>query len=320
MPLDRQQGWAIAGLAAAAVFAAGSLTAVSIANDQRAAEAREAGSSTTVLDERYRAAIAGLTAAESARRQAECELEARIVEAVQLEQRMASALDAAEIVDNAALIIPRSARLAFEPDRVAAVESFATGFTTDTDAELAARYASVADVVAACLAERITPETPGPNPLTEEAVADAEARAAAASSEPVLDAERLQALEQAIMSFGEPTLAVTDARVAVTGIDETDAALAAAADAARTAPTGAATVELLEALTVHARAAIDAANRSVEPAPQPDPAPAPAPRPRPVNPVPVNPTPAPTADPEPQPTRPVEPGNGGDAPVDPEEP
>ncbi|WP_425844500.1 hypothetical protein [Agrococcus sp. TSP3-2-1] len=315
MPLEGQQGWAIAGLAAAAVFAAGSLTAVSIANEQRAADAREAGSATTVLDERYRAAVATITAAESARAQAECELDARIVEAVQLEDRVTAALDAAAVVEDATLILPRAARVDFESARANAIESLAPGFTTEADAELATRYVDATDVVAACLAGRVTAETPAPSPLTETAVAEAEARAAAAPAVPALDTARLDALDQTITALAGPVLAAIDARVPVAGLEETDTVVASAADAVRTGTTSATTVEALEALTAHATAAVDRGARRVQPAPspsttqpQPAPEPAPAPRPRrPANPAPPAP---PSSEPAPEPTAP--PADGGD--------
>ncbi|MBO1769499.1 hypothetical protein [Agrococcus sp. TF02-05] len=320
MPLERQQGWSIAGLAAAAIFAVGSIAAVSIANDQRAAQARDAGGLSGVLDGRYRAALAAIAAADSARAQAECELEARIVDAVQIEVRAATALEAAAVVENAALILPRAARIEFESVRVEAIESLSPGFTTDADAELAARYVDVTDVVAACLAERATPETPAPSPLTEGAVAEAEARAEAAVGEPELDTARLDALDQTVTALAGRLLEVADARVAVTGLEETDAAVASAALAILTATTSSTTLDALEALTAHAQAAVDVPVRQVQPAPQPDPEPAPAPRPRPVNPAPPAPEPEPTAEPEPQPTLPVEPGNGDGAPGEPTEP
>lgn len=319
MPLERQHLWAYAGLAAAAVFAAGSLTALSLVNDEREAQARNQNGSSAVLGERYRAAIADITSAESARAQAECELEERIVEAVQLEERATDALDTAAVVEDATLIFPRAARVNFEQVRAGTIEALSPGFTTEADAELAARYVDVSDVVAACLADRATAESPAPSPLTETAVEEAEARAEAAAVAPELDTARLDALDQTVTALAGPLLEVADARVTVTGLEETDAALASAAVTILTATTSGTTLDGLEALTAHAQAAVDMAARRVQqPTPRPDPEPSPSSRPRPVNPAPPAPTPRPTVAPEPSPAPSVEPGDG--APGDPVEP
>ncbi|MET4098113.1 hypothetical protein ABIB37_000350 [Agrococcus sp. UYP10] len=324
MPSEGTRPWAYAGLGAAALFAVGSVVAVTIVGDQRRADAEAASGSSSQLQERYATAASAIDAWEAEQLQAQCEADARIVGSVQLEQRMEAALGGAAIVEDAYIIIEAVDRAAFEESRAAAVEVFAAGFTTDDDAAVAAEYEGVADPLAACLAEAPPTTEPAPAGLTADDVEALESRAAALD-DAAPDTARLDQLDQTVTAFGPAVLQAADARVAVNGLGATADALGAATEPLRAQTAPAQTIDALEALTAHAQVALDlqaaiAAEQAAVEAPVEQ---APAPAPRPVQPAPA-PAPAPPPAPsEPTPTDPGdggEGGNGGDAPTLPEVP
>lgn len=236
---------------------------------------------------------------------------------------MVSSLDRATVVSGAYLILNPGDRSAFETSRLDAVETFATGFTTDDDAAVAAEYEGVDDVIAECLAEPAPTTAPLATVVTLADVEELEARAAALDTTGP-DTARLDELDAAVAGFGTAVLQAADAVVTVTRLAATQEALAAAAEPLREQSAPLQTLDALDALSAHAAAATErqAAIAAEQAAQAPAPAPveeeqeqrAPAPRPqRPAPPA----QPAPTT--EPTPSDPGV-GDGGDAPVDPEVP
>lgn len=321
MPSETSRPWAYIGLGAAALFAVGSVVALNIATEQRRAEAETAGSSTAQLEQRYAAAASEIDAWEATQRQSSCELDARIVWGVRIEERMVSSLDRATVVSGAYLILNPGDRSAFEASRLEAVETFATGFTTDDDAAVAAEYEGVDDVVAECLAEPAPTTAPLATVVTLADVEELEARAAALDTTGP-DTARLDELDAAVAGFGPAVLQAADAVVNVNRLAATQEALAAAAEPLREQSAPLQTLDALDALSAHAAAASE--RQAAIAAEQAAPAPAPveeeqeqrAPAPRPQRPAPPA-QPAPTT--EPTPSDPGV-GDGGDAPVDPEVP
>ena len=325
MPSEASRPLAYAGLGVAALFAIGSVTAVAIASEQQQAEAQGASISSSELRERLIAASSAIAEHEAEQQQSECELDARIAAAVDLEQRIEAALDSAAIVQDAYLIMERGDREAFEQDRAAAVEAFAAGFTDDEDAAVAAEYEGSDDPLVTCLAQvPVTSRSPSVA-LTEQSVEEVEARAASLGDAPPLDTARLDQLDQAVAGLGTVVLRAADAAVNVNRLASTGDALAAAAEQLRALTAPAETLLTLDALVAHAAAALElqaereaaqATEETAQPvaprAPAPAPAPAPQPEPQPT------PEPAPQPAPEPEPTSPGNGGgNGGDSPVDP---
>lgn len=316
MPSESTRPWAYLGLGAAALFAIGSVAAVAIASDLRAVAAQSAGNSSSVLQERYVAATRTLDAWEAQQREAQCELDARIVGAVGLEERMRGALDDAAIVQDANLIIDRPQRAEFEQSRASLVEAFAEGFTTDGDRAVADLYGGEQDVAAVCLAQSETSTQPAAGPVTLAVVEELEARAASLDDPSAPDVARLDALDQAVVELAQAVLRAADAVVGVERLEATAEALRVAVEPLRGEASPAQAVDALAALTAHAQAALDrqaeiaeeeAAQEAAESDPPPsDPDPAPAPEPAP------EPTPEPT-----QPGGGGGGGSGGDSPIDP---
>lgn len=321
MPSETSRPLAYIGLGAAALFAVGSVVAVTIASDQRRAEAENAGESTAQLEQRYAVAASEINEWEATQRQSNCELDARIVWGVRIEQRMVGSLDDAAIVEDAYLILNPADRTAFEESRSAAVETFASGFTTDEDAAIASGYEGVDDVVAACLEEPAPAPTLPDGVVTLADVEEIEARAAALdTAEP--DASRLEELDAAVSGFGPTVLQAADAVVAVTRLAATADALTAAAEPLREQVAPLQTLDALDALTAHAQAALDrqaaiAGEQAQQPVEEEETQQSQAPAPRPQRPAPV---PVPTTAPTPAPTQPGDGDNGGDSPVDPANP
>lgn len=320
MPSEISRPWAYVGLGAAAVFATGSVIAATIVGDQRRAAAEAASGTVSELQSRFAAATAAIDVWESQNAQAQCELDARVVTSVQLETRMEAALVDAEIVDDAYLIIEPGPRTAFEQSRIATIEAFAAGFTTDEDAAVAAEYEGVADVLAACLADMPEGTSPTAAPVTRAEVERAEARAAQLGSPAALDTARFDQLDQAVADLTPAVLAAADAVVGVPRLAATADALTAAVAPLRAQPAPSQTIDALDALTTHARAALD---RQAAIAAEQNTAPTPVqqgtnPAPRPPSPLP-DPTPAPvpteTANPAP-----TVPSDDGDSPILPEVP
>jgi hypothetical protein len=320
MPFEGSNRLAYIGLGVAALFAVGSVVAVNVVSEQRESQALGLGTSSSALEQRYSSAAREIDTWTGEHQQALCELDARVVTAVDLEQRLAVAVDDAAAVAAAWLIINPAPREAFEAERAAAVEAFAAGFTTADDEAVAARYADVEDVVAACLAqprETVAALAGAPTLADVEAL---ESRAAGLGDPSALDAARLDALDSAVVDFAPAVLAAAEARVNVNRLAATQDALDTAAAALRATTGASETVLTLEALTAHAEASLRAQGdieaeetedgTAQAPAPRRQPAPAPAP--------------VPTSDTETQPSpEPTSPGNGGgnsgggDSPVDP---
>ena len=328
MPSEGSSPWAYAGLGAAALFAIGSVTAVATASEQRQAQAQGASSSTSELHERYSAASSLIAERRAEQRQAECELDARVVAAVELEERVEAALESASIVQDAYLIMERVDREAFEQGRAAAVEAFAAGFTDGDDAATAAEYEGSDDPLAMCLAQQPETSAPPAGAVTVQAVEQLEDRAAALGDEPALDTARLDQLDQAVAGLGPLVLQAADARVNVNRLAASGDALGAAAEQLRAQAGPTETLLTLDALVAHAAAALEmqaeleaaqAAEETAETeaprAPAPEPAPAPQPEPT------QEPVPQPEPEPEPEPTAPGNGGgnggDGGDFPFDP---
>ncbi|MGC5077810.1 hypothetical protein [Agrococcus sp. DT81.2] len=317
MPSEASRPWAYLGLGAAALFATGSVSAVMIATDQRQAAAEAASSSTAGLQLRYASAAREIDAWEAERLQAECEVDALAAAGVRLEQRMVASLDAAAVVDDAYLIIERVDRSAFEESRIATVEAFAAGFTTDEDAAAAAAYEGVDDVQAACLAQPAPTTPPFSDEVTPAAVEELEARVAALD-DPAADTARFEELDRAVTDFGAVVLRAADAVVNVNRLAATQQALATAAEPLRAQTAPAQTIDALDALTAHAQASLGrqaaiAAQPTQQPTQQPAPAAPQQQAPAPVRPQ--RPAPAPPATPAPPVTgepAPSDPGGGGD--------
>ncbi|SFS00437.1 hypothetical protein SAMN04487783_0453 [Agrococcus baldri] len=314
MPIEGTRRWAYLGLSAAALFAIGSLVAVTLVSQQREVGAESAGDASSALQERYAAAAQTIETWEADHQQAVCDVAGRIVSAVDIEQRMDAALESAAVVADAWLIINPPPRAAFEIERAATAERFAAGFTTAEDQAVAAQYEGVADVVAACLAEPPT-APPAISAPTQSDVEAIEARAAGLGDASTPDTARLDSLEAAIADFSPALLAAADEVVNVNRLSTTQEPVRTTADSLRSATDPSATIDVLEALTAHANAALglqaeieaeDAAQQEQDPAPQPQPAPGPQPAPQ----------------PEPTQPEPTDPGDGdvGDSPVDPEVP
>ena len=327
MPSEASRPLAYAGLGAAALFAICSVTAVAIASEQQQAEAQGASTSSSELRERLIAASNAIAEQEAAQRQAECEFDARVVGAVDLEQRIEAALDSAANVRDAYLIMERVDREGFEQDRAATVEAFAAGFTDGHDAAVAAEYEGSDDVLATCLAQAPATAQLAGIALTEQAVGELEARAASLDESPVLDTARLDQLDDAAAGLATVVLRAADANVNVTRLALTGDALTTAAEQLRALNTPAETLLTIDALVAHAAAAIQlqvereaaqATEETAQPVAPRAPAPAPAPAPQPeLQPQPT-PEPTPQPAPEPEPTGPGNGGgNGGESPVDP---
>ncbi|WP_306232108.1 hypothetical protein [Agrococcus beijingensis] len=325
MPFEGNRGLAYIGLGVAALFAVGSVVAVNVVSQQRESQASNLGTSSSDLEQRYSVAAREIDAWSTQNQQALCELDGRIVTAVDLEQRLDVALDDAAAVAGAWLIINPAPREAFEAERVAAIETFAAEFTTAADAAVAEQYAGADDVVAACLAqprESVPPLTGAPTQADVEAL---EARAAGLGEASDLDVTRLDALNSAVVGFAPAVLTAADARVNVNRLAATQDVLDVTAEALRATTGPAETLVTLEALAAHAQASLvtqgDIAAEETTEEPEPEPAPAPRPRPAPAPAPAPAPTSAPTTEPapEPQPTEPANPGNGngGDSPIDP---
>ncbi|WP_206445655.1 hypothetical protein [Agrococcus sp. KRD186] len=235
--------------------------------------------------------------------------------AVGVEQRMDAALENAALVADAWLIINPAPRAAFEAERVATVELFGSGFTTPEDEAIATQYEGVEDVVAACMSaprDTVPPSISAPTQADVDAI-EAEVTGLGDASAP--DTARLDALDAAIAAFSPAVLAAADEVVNVNRLAATQEPVRTTADALRSAADPSATIDVLEALTAHANAALgrqaeiaaeDAAQEQQAPAQQPQPAPDPRPAPQ----------------PEPTQSDPTEPGAGSeaDSPVDPEVP
>lgn len=320
MPFEDTRGLAYIGLGVAALFAVGSVVAVNVVSQQRESQVSSLGTSSEALEQRYATAAREIEGWAAEHQQALCELDARIVTAVDLEQRLTAAVDGAAAVAGAWLIINREPRAAFEAERVAAAEAFAAGFTTADDQAVAAEYAAAEDVVTACLAE---PRETAP-PLTgAPTLADVEAlesRAAGLGDASALDVTRLDALDAAVADFAPAVLAAAEARVNVNRLAATQDALDVAAAALSESGAPAETLLTLEALAAHAQASL-VAQGDIEAEDEPEEqaqAPAPAPRPAPVPAPAPAPEPEPTTEPEPtEPAGPGNGGNGGDSPIDP---
>jgi hypothetical protein len=317
MPVGGSRGLAYIGLGVAALFAGGSVVAVNVVSQQRESQATNLGTSSSALEQRYTAASREIDAWAAEHQDALCDLESRIVTSVDLEQRLAVAVDDAAAVAGAWLIINPSPRQAFESERLAAAEAFAAGFTTEDDAAIAAQYAGVEDVVATCLAEprdTVPPLTGAPTPADVEAL---EARAAGLGDASALDVARLDALDAAVVEFAPAVQAAADARVNVNRLAATQDVLDVTATALRANAGPSETLVALEALAAHAEAALEAqgdiaAEETAAEVQQP--APVQRPRPAPTS------TPEPTT--EPAPTTGPGSGNGngndgGDSPIDP---